>query len=78
MNQLGLYISGINHGLQMNVNSVLLFCFIEFYQNPVLSKERDFSNLQKLGVGKLNVALLSTRSENYFHQISFVKSFLGS
>lgn len=65
--------------IQLNVNTVLLLlCFIALDQNLVLKKERDFSNLQKVGMGKLNVALLTTKSENYFHQISFVKPFLGS
>lgn len=77
MDQPGLYTCGINQGLQLHVNSVL-FCFIAFYQTPVLKEERGFHNLQKVGIGKLHVVLLSAKSENYFHQVSFAKPFLGS
>lgn len=61
-----LFTCGISCGLQLNANRVMLFWFTAFYQNPVLKKEGGFSILQKLGMGKLNVALLSTKSENYF------------
>lgn len=80
MNQPGICICRINDGLQLNVNSVSFFCFIAFFPTKTLClrKKEVTKNLQKVGMGKLNVALLSTKSENCFHQVSFVKPFLGS